>query len=56
MIDGDDILLFDLTRDIGERHDVAYAQPIVVRQLLKLLAAWEKDVNAEAAARKPSPR
>lgn len=51
LVDGDDILLFDLTRDVGERNDVAYAHPDIVRRLRPLLAAWEKDVDGEAASR-----
>jgi hypothetical protein len=50
LVDGDDIMLFDLTRDVGERHDVAFSQPEVVRRLRPLLAAWEKDVDGEAAS------
>ncbi len=53
LIDGDDLLLFDLRTDPGERHDLAAAQPGVVRQLLGLIGAWEKDVDAEAATHTP---
>lgn len=48
VVDGDDLLLFDLPRDIGERHDVAARNPAIVRELQTLLAAWEADVDAEA--------
>ena len=48
LVDGDDQLLFDLPRDIGERHDVAASHPAVVRELQALLTAWEADVDAEA--------
>lgn len=48
LVDGDDLLLFDLPRDIGERHDVAASHPTIVRELRALLAAWEADVDAEA--------
>jgi arylsulfatase A len=48
LMDGDDMLLFDLPRDIGERHDVAASNPTVVRELHALLTAWEADVDAEA--------
>jgi arylsulfatase A-like enzyme len=54
LIDGDDLLLYDLRSDPGERHDLAAAQPGVVRQLRGLIAAWEKDVDAEAATRTPN--
>ena len=49
LVDNDDILLFDLNRDIGERVDLAAQQPTLVRTLLKGLRAWEADVDAEAA-------
>ena len=48
LIDGDDTLLFDLTSDIGERTDVAFMHPVVVRELLALLSVWERDVDAES--------
>lgn len=49
LIDGDDLLLFNLRDDIGERSDLASQRPDLVRQLLPLVLAWEKDVDAEAA-------
>lgn len=48
LVDGDVLLLFDLPRDIGERHDVAASHPSIVRELLALLTAWETDVDTEA--------
>lgn len=48
LVDGDDFLLFDLSRDIGERHDLAARHPSIVRELQSLLTQWEVDVNAEA--------
>jgi len=48
LVDDDDLLLFDLPRDIGERHDVAASNAAIVRELRALLAAWEADVDAEA--------
>ena len=50
LVDGDDLLLFDVRRDLGERRDLARERPDVVRELRGLLAAWEKNVDAEAAA------
>lgn len=47
--DGDDLLLFDLSTDPGERHDLAAARPAIVRSLVGLLRSWEADVDAEAA-------
>jgi arylsulfatase A-like enzyme len=52
LVDGDDTMLFNLARDIGERHDVAKERPDVARRLRPLLAQWEADVDAEAQARK----
>jgi arylsulfatase A-like enzyme len=48
LLDGDDVLLFDLSKDIGERQDVAHAQPTIVAELLRLLDAWERDVDRES--------
>lgn len=53
LVDGDDVLLFNLRNDIGERHDLAARQPAMVRELRRLLAEWERDVDAETAARAP---
>ncbi|MGH2898284.1 MAG: sulfatase family protein, partial [Solirubrobacteraceae bacterium] len=50
LVDDDDLLLFNLKTDIGERRDLAARHPELVRALRKLLAGWEKDVDAEAAA------
>jgi arylsulfatase A-like enzyme len=49
--DGDDILLFNLRSDIGERHDLAAERHDIVRRLLPLVVAWEKEVDAEAGAK-----
>ena len=51
LVDGDDLLLFDLPRDIGERNDVAASHPAIVRELMALLTAWEADVDGEAKGR-----
>jgi arylsulfatase A-like enzyme len=48
LLDGDDLLLFDLTQDVGERQDVAFAHPQVVAELRRLLEAWERDVDRES--------
>jgi arylsulfatase A-like enzyme len=50
MLDGPDTMLFNLTRDIGERDDLARQRPDIARKLRPLLAAWESDVDGEAAA------
>ena len=46
LIDGDDLLLFNLKLDIGERHDLAASRPDLVAKLRPMIAAWEKDVDA----------
>ena len=51
LIDGDDMLLFNLTQDIGERQDLAKDRSDIARRLRPLIAEWEKDVDAEAKAR-----
>jgi arylsulfatase A-like enzyme len=53
MLDGQDTLLFNLSRDLGERDDLAQRRPDIARKLRPLLAAWERDVDEEAAARQP---
>jgi len=50
LIDGDDLLLFNLKADIGERNDLAAARPDLVAKLRPLIAAWEKDVDSEATS------
>jgi arylsulfatase A-like enzyme len=48
LVDSDDLLLFNLRDDIGERNDLAARRPDIVRKLLPLIKAWEADVDAEA--------
>jgi len=48
-------LLFDLSKDIGERNDVMAAHPDVANRLRAALDAWEADVDGEAKARQASP-
>jgi arylsulfatase A-like enzyme len=50
LLDGGQTLVFNLTRDMGERNDVAKSRPDIAARLRPLLAAWEKDVDGEAAA------
>jgi arylsulfatase A-like enzyme len=47
------IMLFDVSKDLGERDDVAASNTTVVRRMYQQLQAWEKDVDAEAKARLP---
>jgi len=48
LLDGDDLLLFDVRRDPGERDDLAARRPDIVRDLRRRLAEWEADVDREA--------
>ena len=50
LLDGPQQMLFDVTRDPGERHDCAADRPDVVRTLKSMIEEWEKDVDGEAAA------
>ena len=40
--------MFDLSKDIGERNDLASQRQDIARKLRPLIAAWEKEVDAEA--------
>ena len=51
LLDGDDLLLYNLRADIGERNDVAASRPDLVARLRPLIAVWEKDVDSEASTR-----
>jgi arylsulfatase A-like enzyme len=44
-------MLFDLSKDVGERDDLAATNTAVVRRLHQQLLAWEKNVDAEAKTR-----
>ena len=55
LIDGESAMVFDLRNDIGERNDLARQRQDVARRLRPLVAAWEKDVDAEAQARRARP-
>jgi arylsulfatase A-like enzyme len=39
-------MLFNLADDIGERRNLAFRHPDIVRDLKKRLAAWEKEMDA----------
>lgn len=44
--EGDQVFLFNLETDIGEREDISARHPEVVKQLLASLQAWERDVDS----------
>ena len=46
-------MLYDLSKDAGERNDVSASNTAVVRRLAQLLSAWEKDVDGEAKRSQP---
>jgi arylsulfatase A-like enzyme len=52
LVDGGQQLLFDLSRDPGERNDLAAQHPDVVRKLKAELDLWQRDVDREAALKK----
>jgi arylsulfatase A-like enzyme len=39
-------LLFDLEKDIGEKHNLAFQHPAVVKELRTALAEWESKLPA----------
>jgi arylsulfatase A-like enzyme len=41
-------LLFDLSADIGERHNLGYQHPEVLRDLKARLKTWEAEMDASA--------
>jgi len=45
LIDGGQLLLFDVAGDPGERSDLAARHPEIVGRLERLLADWERDVG-----------
>ena len=45
LVDGNQVLLFDLASDPGERNDQAARQPEKVATLRRLYLAWENSVN-----------
>jgi arylsulfatase A-like enzyme len=47
------LMLFDVSKDPGERSDVAASNTAVVRRLHQQLLAWEKDVDTEAKSARP---
>jgi arylsulfatase A-like enzyme len=50
LVDGPNTFVFDLSKDIGERADLASSRSDIARALRPLLTAWEKDVDDEATS------
>jgi arylsulfatase A-like enzyme len=51
LADANQLLLFDLAADPGERNDLAGAHPDLVARLERLLNDWEADVGPAASRR-----
>jgi len=51
LIDGNQLLLFDLENDPGERRDLAAQHPDKVATLRQLYLAWENDIKQERQSR-----
>jgi arylsulfatase A-like enzyme len=46
LLDGPHALLFDLETDFGERHDLAWQHPEIVRRMSEALEEWFDQMNA----------
>jgi arylsulfatase A-like enzyme len=46
LVDGGQVLLFDLSKDLGERADAAARHPELVMALERELAGWQSDVGS----------
>jgi hypothetical protein len=46
-MDGQLPMLFDLANDVGERHDLGYRFPDILKKLEKLHAEWETEVDRD---------
>jgi arylsulfatase A-like enzyme len=47
LLDGDDLLLFNLRSDVGERQDLAASRPDLVAKLFPLIQKWNEEVDAK---------
>jgi hypothetical protein len=48
LLDAGAPMLFNLSKDIGERNDLASQRTDIVGKLFPLIVKWEQDVDAEA--------
>lgn len=53
LVDGGQLLLFNLRADIGERNDLAKERSDLVAKLRPMIAEWEREVDAEARLKMP---
>ncbi|OFW15795.1 MAG: hypothetical protein A3H29_15135 [Acidobacteria bacterium RIFCSPLOWO2_02_FULL_67_21] len=56
LYDGGRAMLFNVRTDLGERHDLMRERSNMARRLAPLLAAWQRDVDAEATPATPRER
>lgn len=56
VIDNGRLMLFDVSKDPGERNELAATNTSIVRQLRAKILAWEKDVDSEAKAHSSANR
>ena len=47
-----EVELFNIRKDISEKHDLSQQEPNIVKKLLKELTQWQKDTNAPIATEK----
>ena len=50
LLDGGNVMLFNVRADPGERNDLAKERGEIARRLRPLILEWEKDVDSEAKA------
>lgn len=51
-LETDDVSLYDIDADIGEKNDLASQHPGVVLRMKNQLTAWQKDVGAKQLGRR----
>ena len=50
---GEKLELYDLKKDLGQKHDLAKTMPQVTAQLHQLLVQWRKEVGAKMPTPNP---
>jgi arylsulfatase A-like enzyme len=53
MVDGPHVMVFNLRSDMSERNDLANRRQDIAQKLRRLIAAWEREVDAEAEINVP---
>jgi arylsulfatase A-like enzyme len=54
VVDGNHTMIFNVRTDLGERTELANRRQDIAQKLRPMLAAWEKDVDAEAKINEPT--